>query len=131
MVLPICLASEIRFNPNGSESYTVKAAGVTVMARTDRNPATSHRIKQLKRLTIAIQHQQIFIDPPLVMFMFGEKPESLTTKELTVVSLLSEGHKEPEIAEFLDIDTRLVEHHINCVSCKLKRANNSAMTSSN
>ena len=101
------------------------------MARTERNPATFHRAKQLKRLTIAVRHQQIFIDPPLVTFIFGEKPECLTAKELAVLSLLSEGHKEPKIAEFLDIDTRSVEHHINCICCKLKRANNLTTMSSN
>ena len=65
------------------------------------------------------------LDPPLATFMFAGKPEcpflkQLTTRELEILSLLSQGYTNSSIAETLYIDIKTVEHHLNSMYSKLK-----------
>jgi len=80
---------------------------------------------QLSRTVIAVSQGQVILDPPLATFMFAGKPESpflkqLTTRELEILSLLSQGYTNSAIAETLFIDIKTVEHHLNSMYSKLK-----------
>ncbi len=82
-------------------------------------------IQQLCRMVIAVNQGQVILDPPLASFMFAGKPESpflkqLTTRELEILSLLSQGYTNQAIAETLFIDVKTVEHHLNSMYSKLK-----------
>jgi DNA-binding NarL/FixJ family response regulator len=101
------------------------------MSKIKRYSNTIYRNNRLRSLIKAIRQQQVFLDPPLVTFMFGEKPECLTSHELSVLSMLSEGHQPSEIAKLLDINIRLVKYHIRSTCDKLERASQVTMTSSN
>jgi DNA-binding NarL/FixJ family response regulator len=80
---------------------------------------------QLSRTVIAVSQGQVILDPPLATFMFAGKPEcpflkQLTTRELEILSLLSQGYTNSAIAETLFIDIKTVEHHLNSMYSKLK-----------
>ena len=80
---------------------------------------------QLSRTIIAVSQGQVILDPPLATFMFAGKPEcpflkQLTTRELEILSLLSQGYTNSAIAETLFIDIKTVEHHLNSMYSKLK-----------
>ena len=80
---------------------------------------------QLSRTIIAVSQGQVILDPPLATFMFAGKPEcpflkQLTTRELEILSLLSQGFTNSAIAETLFIDIKTVEHHLNSMYSKLK-----------
>ena len=83
------------------------------------------KIEQLCRTIIAVSQGQVILDPPLATFMFAGKPESpflkqLTTRELEILSLLSQGYTNSSIADTLFIDIKTVEHHLNSMYSKLK-----------
>ena len=83
------------------------------------------KIDQLCRTIIAVSQGQVILDPPLATFMFAGKPESpflkqLTTRELEILSLLSQGYTNSSIADTLFIDIKTVEHHLNSMYSKLK-----------
>ena len=80
---------------------------------------------QLCQTIMAVSHGQVILDPPLATFMFAGKPESpflkqLTTRELEILSLLSQGYTNAAIADTLFIDIKTVEHHLNSMYSKLK-----------
>jgi DNA-binding NarL/FixJ family response regulator len=83
------------------------------------------KVEQLCRTIIAVSQGQVILDPPLATFMFAGKPEcpflkQLTTRELEILSLLSQGYTNSAIAETLFIDIKTVEHHLNSMYSKLK-----------
>jgi DNA-binding NarL/FixJ family response regulator len=82
-------------------------------------------VQQLYRTILAVNQGQVILDPPLATFMFAGKPEcpflkQLTTRELEILSLLSQGYTNSAIAESLFIDIKTVEHHLNSMYSKLK-----------
>jgi DNA-binding NarL/FixJ family response regulator len=82
-------------------------------------------VQQLYRTILAVHQGQVILDPPLATFMFAGKPEcpflkQLTTRELEILSLLSQGYTNLAIAESLFIDIKTVEHHLNSMYSKLK-----------
>jgi len=83
------------------------------------------KVEQLCRTIVAVSQGQVILDPPLATFMFAGKPEcpflkQLTTRELEILSLLSQGYTNSAIAETLFIDIKTVEHHLNSMYSKLK-----------
>jgi DNA-binding NarL/FixJ family response regulator len=83
------------------------------------------KVEQLCRTIIAVSQGQVILDPPLATFMFAGKPESpflkqLTTRELEILGLLSQGFTNSAIADTLFIDIKTVEHHLNSMYSKLK-----------
>jgi len=83
------------------------------------------KIEQLCRTILAVSQGQVILDPPLATFMFAGKPEcpflkQLTTRELEILSLLSQGYTNSAIADTLYIDIKTVEHHLNSMYSKLK-----------
>ena len=83
------------------------------------------RVDQLCQFILAVSQGQVILDPPLATFMFAGKPEcpflkQLTTRELEILSLLSQGYTNSAIAETLFIDIKTVEHHLNSMYSKLK-----------
>ena len=83
------------------------------------------QIEQLCRTILAVSQGQVILDPPLAAFMFAGKPEcpflkQLTTRELEILSLLSQGYTNSAIAKTLYIDIKTVEHHLNSMYSKLK-----------
>ncbi len=83
------------------------------------------KVEQLCRTILAVSQGQVILDPPLATFMFAGKPEcpflkQLTTRELEILSLLSQGYTNSAIAETLFIDIKTVEHHLNSMYSKLK-----------
>ena len=83
------------------------------------------KIEQLSRTILAVSQGQVILDPPLATFMFAGKPEcpflkQLTTRELEILSLLSQGYTNSAIAGTLFIDIKTVEHHLNSMYSKLK-----------
>jgi DNA-binding NarL/FixJ family response regulator len=83
------------------------------------------KVEQLCRTILAVSQGQVILDPPLATFMFAGKPESpflkqLTTRELEILSLLSQGYTNSAIADTLYIDIKTVEHHLNSMYSKLK-----------
>ena len=83
------------------------------------------KVDQLCRTVMAVSQGQVILDPPLATFMFAGKPEcpflkQLTTRELEILSLLSQGYTNSAIAETLFIDIKTVEHHLNSMYSKLK-----------
>ena len=83
------------------------------------------KIDQLCRTILAVSQGQVILDPPLATFMFAGKPEcpflkQLTTRELEILSLLSQGYTNSAIAGTLFIDIKTVEHHLNSMYSKLK-----------
>lgn len=83
------------------------------------------KVEQLCRTIIAVSQGQVILDPPLATFMFAGKPEcpflkQLTTRELEILSLLSQGYTNSAIAKTLFIDIKTVEHHLNSMYSKLK-----------
>ena len=82
-------------------------------------------IDQLCRTILAVSQGQVILDPPLASFMFAGKPESpflkqLTSRELEILGLLSQGYTNNAIAQTLYIDVKTVEHHLNSMYSKLK-----------
>jgi len=83
------------------------------------------KVQQLYRTIVAVNQGQVILDPPLATFMFAGKPEcpflkQLTTRELEILSLLSQGYTNSAIADALFIDIKTVEHHLNSMYSKLK-----------
>ncbi len=83
------------------------------------------KVDQLCQFIMAVSQGQVILDPPLATFMFAGKPEcpflkQLTTRELEILSLLSQGYTNSAIAETLFIDIKTVEHHLNSMYSKLK-----------
>ena len=83
------------------------------------------KVDQLCQTVIAVRQGQVILDPPLATFMFAGKPEcpflkQLTTRELEILSLLSQGYTNSSIAATLFIDIKTVEHHLNSMYSKLK-----------
>ncbi|MCJ7604833.1 MAG: response regulator transcription factor [Dehalococcoidales bacterium] len=83
------------------------------------------KIDHLCQTISAVSQGQVILDPPLATFMFAGKPESpflkqLTTRELEILSLLSQGYTNAAIANTLFIDIKTVEHHLNSLYSKLK-----------
>jgi DNA-binding NarL/FixJ family response regulator len=83
------------------------------------------KVDQLCRTITAVSQGQVILDPPLATFMFAGKPEcpflkQLTTRELEILSLLSQGYTNASIANTLFIDIKTVEHHLNSMYSKLK-----------
>ncbi|OGO07239.1 MAG: hypothetical protein A2Y92_02510 [Chloroflexi bacterium RBG_13_57_8] len=83
------------------------------------------KVDQLYRTILAVSQGQVILDPPLATFMFAGKPEcpflkQLTTRELEILSLLSQGYTNSAIADTLFIDIKTVEHHLNSMYSKLK-----------
>jgi len=81
--------------------------------------------EQLYRTILAVSQGQVILDPPLASFMFAGKPEcpflkQLTTREMEILGLLSQGYTNSAIAETLFIDVKTVEHHLNSMYSKLK-----------
>jgi DNA-binding NarL/FixJ family response regulator len=83
------------------------------------------KVDQLCQFIVAVSQGQVILDPPLATFMFAGKPEcpflkQLTTRELEILSLLSQGYTNSSIANTLYIDIKTVEHHLNSMYSKLK-----------
>jgi DNA-binding NarL/FixJ family response regulator len=83
------------------------------------------KVDQLCQFIVAVSQGQVILDPPLATFMFAGKPEcpflkQLTTRELEILSLLSQGYTNSAIADTLFIDIKTVEHHLNSMYSKLK-----------
>jgi DNA-binding NarL/FixJ family response regulator len=83
------------------------------------------KVQQLCRTVLAVNQGQVILDPPLATFLFAGKPEcpflkQLTTRELEILSLLSQGYTNSAIADTLFIDIKTVEHHLNSMYSKLK-----------
>ena len=83
------------------------------------------KVEQLCQMIFAASQGQVILDPPLATFMFAGKLEcpflkQLTTRELEILSLLSQGYTNSAIAETLFIDIKTVEHHLNSMYSKLK-----------
>jgi DNA-binding NarL/FixJ family response regulator len=83
------------------------------------------KVEQLCRTVMAVSQGQVILDPPLATYMFAGKPESpflkqLTTRELEILGLLSQGYTNSAIADTLFIDIKTVEHHLNSMYSKLK-----------
>jgi DNA-binding NarL/FixJ family response regulator len=83
------------------------------------------KVDQLCRTILAVSQGQVILDPPLATFMFAGRPEcpflkQLTTRELEILSLLSQGYTNSAIADTLFIDIKTVEHHLNSMYSKLK-----------
>ena len=83
------------------------------------------KIDHLCQTITAVSQGQVILDPPLASFMFAGKPENpflkqLTTRELEILSLLSQGYTNAAIANALFIDIKTVEHHLNSMYSKLK-----------
>jgi DNA-binding NarL/FixJ family response regulator len=83
------------------------------------------KVEQLCRTVMAVSQGQVILDPPLATFMFAGKPEcpflkQLTTRELEILGLLSQGYTNSAIANTLFIDIKTVEHHLNSMYSKLK-----------
>ena len=83
------------------------------------------KVDQLCSQILAVSQGQVILDPPLAAFMFAGKPEcpflkQLTTRELEILSLLSQGYTNSAIAQTLYIDIKTVEHHLNSMYSKLK-----------
>ncbi len=83
------------------------------------------KIDQLCQTITAVSQGQVILDPPLATFMFAGKPDcpflkQLTTREMEILSLLSQGYTNLAIAETLFIDIKTVEHHLNSMYSKLK-----------
>ncbi len=83
------------------------------------------KIDQLCQTVLAVSRGQVILDPPLATFMFAGKPEcpflkQLTTRELEILGLLSQGYTNSAIAGTLFIDIKTVEHHLNSMYSKLK-----------
>ncbi len=83
------------------------------------------KIDQLCQTVLAVSQGQVILDPPLATFMFAGKPEcpflkQLTTRELEILGLLSQGYTNSAIAGTLYIDIKTVEHHLNSMYSKLK-----------
>ena len=83
------------------------------------------KVDQLCRTILAVSQGQVILDPPLATFMFAGKPEcpflkQITSRELEILSLLSQGYTNSAIAETLFIDIKTVEHHLNSMYSKLK-----------
>jgi len=83
------------------------------------------KVDQLCRTILAVSQGQVILDPPLATFMFAGKPEcpflkQLTSRELEILGLLSQGYTNSAIAETLFIDIKTVEHHLNSMYSKLK-----------
>lgn len=83
------------------------------------------KIDHLCQTINAVSQGQVILDPPLATFLFAGKPESpflnqLTTRELEILGLLSQGHTNASIAQTLFIDIKTVEHHLNSMYSKLK-----------
>ena len=83
------------------------------------------KVDQLCQTIQAVYDGQVILDPPLATFMFAGKPEcpflkQLTTRELEILSLLSQGYTNSAIADTLFIDIKTVEHHLNSMYSKLK-----------
>ncbi len=83
------------------------------------------KIDHLCQTINAVSQGQVILDPPLATFLFAGKPESpflnqLTTRELEILSLLSQGYTNASIADTLFIDIKTVEHHLNSMYSKLK-----------
>lgn len=83
------------------------------------------QIDQLSRTIVAVNQGQVILDPQLASFMFAGKPKcpflkQLTTRELEILSLLSQGYTNLAIANTLYIDIKTVEHHLNSLYSKLK-----------
>jgi len=83
------------------------------------------KVDHLCQTILAVSQGQVILDPPLATFMFAGKPEcpflkQLTTRELEILSLLSQGYTNLAIAQTLFIDIKTVEHHLNSMYSKLK-----------
>jgi len=83
------------------------------------------KIDQLCQTVAAVSQGQVILDPPLATIMFAGKPEcpflkQLTTRELEILNLLSQGYTNAAIAGALYIDIKTVEHHLNSMYSKLK-----------
>lgn len=83
------------------------------------------KVDHLCQTIYAVSQGQVILDPPLATFLFAGKPESpflnqLTTRELEILSLLSQGYTNASIANTLFIDIKTVEHHLNSMYSKLK-----------
>jgi NarL family two-component system response regulator LiaR len=83
------------------------------------------KVDQICQFIVAVSQGQVILDPPLATFMFAGKPEcpflkQLTTRELEILSLLSQGYTNSSIADTLFIDIKTVEHHLNSMYSKLK-----------
>lgn len=83
------------------------------------------KTEQLCQTILAVSQGQVILDPPLATFMFAGKPEcpflkQLTTREMEILSLLSQGYTNSAIAGTLFIDIKTVEHHLNSMYSKLK-----------
>ncbi len=83
------------------------------------------KVDHLCQMITAVSQGQVILDPPLATFMFAGKPEcpflkQLTTRELEILSLLSQGYTNSAIAKTLFIDIKTVEHHLNSMYSKLK-----------
>jgi DNA-binding NarL/FixJ family response regulator len=79
----------------------------------------SYRERQFNRVLVAIRQEQVFLNPPLATFMFGQKPWSLRPTELAVLSLLSEYGK-PVVAEELRMSVDAVDDYIAIIYKKLE-----------
>jgi len=83
------------------------------------------RVEQLSEIIQAVSRGHIILDPTLANLMFAERTQyqflrELTTREGEVLNLIAKGYTNAAIAEYLCVDIKTVEHHINSVYSKLR-----------
>ncbi len=100
------------------------------MAKNQPINRVSEQEKQLDRILVAIRKNDVFLLPPLDVFMLGKKPWSLSPAELAVLSLLSEYGK-PVVAEELNMSIDVLENTISVIYSKLENMNELTISSLN
>jgi DNA-binding NarL/FixJ family response regulator len=81
--------------------------------------------EQLFNTITMVKSGQVVIDPKLASLISSEKDKSnlskgLTTREMEVLNLISQGYTNIAISDNLCIDVKTVRHHINNMYSKLK-----------
>lgn len=83
------------------------------------------RMKQLTQIVHAVVEGQVILDPVVMEGLIGAGEvettflKELTKREMEVLSFMAKGHRNATIAEFLYVDTKTVERHINSIYSKL------------
>lgn len=81
--------------------------------------------EQICKMVTSAAHGQVILDPAIAGLMLTQREEPpflklLTSREMEIIGLLSQGHTNAAIAEDLFIDVKTVEHHLNSIYSKMK-----------
>ncbi len=82
-------------------------------------------VQQIQNILVGVSQGQVILDPKVSSLILNEKPEypfmkQLTSREVEVLGLLSNGYTNASIAKMLYIDLKTVEHHINSMYSKIR-----------